>query len=453
MLKDSGSGSEVSSTGGFMSQRIGRRDFLKRSAMAVAGAVAFPYVIPASAFGADGNVAPSNRVTLGCIGVGSQGTGNMRGFLGFDEVRVVAVCDVDRSHRERARGMVNERYGDEGCADYNDFRELLARDDLDAVSIAVPDHWHAIPAIAAARKGLDIYAEKPLALTIPQGRAMVDAVDRYGVVWQTGSWQRSHSHFRHACELVRNGRIGPVHTVEVGLPTGPTCGPQPEMPIPDGFDYDFWLGAAPEAPYTERRCHWNFRWILDYSGGQLTDWAAHHCDIANWGMGTEYTGPVEIEGRGEYPRDGLYNAAVNYRYECTYPPGASPVSPDGFTMVVSNGFPMGAKFIGTDGWIHVSRGGLTTDPGSLRDSVIGPSEVHLYNSQNHMRNFLDCRRTRARTITHIDVAHHAIAIAHLGNIAMKLERKVCWDPARERFVDDPEATRKLDRSMRGPWRV
>ena len=434
-------------------QTVSRREFLRRTTAVTAGAFAFPHVVPAAALGADGHVAPSNRVTLGCIGVGSQGTGNMRGFLGFDEVQVVAVCDVERGHRERARGMVNERYGNQDCAGYNDFRELLARDDLDAVSIAVPDHWHAIPSIAAAKKGLDIYAEKPLALTITQGRAMVDAMQKFGIVWQTGSWQRSQSHFRHACELVRNGRIGPVHTVKVGLPTGSGCGPQPEMPIPEGLDYDTWLGPAPWAPYTKQRCHWNFRWILDYSGGQLTDWAAHHCDIANWGVGTEHTGPVEVEGRGDYPRDGLWNAATHYKFECKYPPGASPVSPDGFTMLVSNAFPMGARFEGTDGWLHVSRGGLTTEPASLKGSVIGPDEIHLYESRNHIQNFLDCIRTRAKTITPIELAHYAISIAHLGNIAMQLERKVRWDPNKERFVDDPQADRELSRAMRGAWHV
>ena len=432
---------------------VSRREFLKRTTAVAAGAAAFPYVIPASALGKDGHTAPSNRTVIGCIGVGGMGTGNLRSFLAFEEARIVAVCDVDRSHRERAQGMVNEHYGNEDCAGYHDFRDLLARDDLDAVSIATPDHWHAIPAIAAAKRGLDIYAEKPLALTIEQGRVMTDTVARHGVVWQTGSWQRSHAHFRHACELVRNGRIGDVHTVQVGLPTGSGCGPQAEAPIPDGFDYDMWLGPAPDAPYTNNRCHWNFRWILDYSGGQLTDWAAHHCDIANWGMGTEYAGPVGIEGRGEYPRDGLWNAATHYKFEARYAKKASPVAPKGFTMIVSNALPMGARFEGTDGWIHVSRGGLTTEPASLKGSTVAPNEIRLYDSHNHHANFLECRKTRAKTITPIAVAHHAIAIAHLGNIAMRLERKVRWNPQKERFVKDPEADRMILRAMRAPWHL
>jgi predicted dehydrogenase len=426
---------------------LSRRQFLGRSALA-AGALAAPYIAPRRA------TAASDRIVMGCIGVGSQGTGNMQGFLNFDEVQIVGVCDVDRAHRDRARGIVNEAHGSQDCETYNDFRELLARDDLDCVSIAVPDHWHSIPAISAARAGLDIYAEKPLALTISEGRAMVDAVARYDTVWQTGSWQRSQEHFRHACELVRNGRIGDVHTVKVGLPTGSPCGPQPAMPVPDGFDYDFWLGPAPDAPYTKERCHWNFRWILDYSGGQLTDWAAHHVDIANWGMGTEATGPVEVSGVGEFPADGLWDAATNYMVECKYAPGASPVAPDGFTMLVSNSFPMGARFEGSEGAVYVSRGEtLETDPVSLKESVIGDDEIRLYKSTNHARNFFECMRSREKTVTPIDAAHHAINVAHLGNIAMKLQRPVKWNPDTEHFVDDPDAERMLKRAMRGTWHV
>ncbi len=426
---------------------INRRQFLGRSALA-AGAFAAPYIAPRRA------TAANDRLVMGCIGVGSQGTGNMKGFLNFDEVQIVGVADVDRGHRNNARDIVNEANGNKDCDTYNDFRELLARDDLDCVSIAVPDHWHAIPAIAASNAGLDIYAEKPLALTLSEGRAMVDAITRNGTVWQTGSWQRSQGHFRHACELVRNGRLGNIHTVKVGLPTGSPCGPQPEMPVPDGFDYDFWLGPAPEAPYTEQRCHWNFRWILDYSGGQLTDWAAHHCDIANWGMGTEATGPIEVSGKGDFPPDGLWDAATDYMLECKFAPGASPVAPDGFTMLVSNSFPMGAQFEGSDGSLHVSRGEhLTTNPGTLKDSVIGEDEIHLYKSGNHARNFFECMRSREKTVAPIDAAHHAIAIAHLGNIAMQMERPVKWNPETEHFVDDPAADRMLKRAMRGGWHV
>jgi len=430
-----------------------RRQFLKRVTTLAVGATAFPYFVPARALGADGGIAASNRIVMGCIGTGSQGRSNLESFLNFPDAQFVAVCDVDRGHREQAMTMINEKYGNTDCVGYNAFEDLIARGDLDALSIAVPDHWHAIPAIAGAKAKLDMYAEKPLALTITEGQAMVRAVESSGVVWQTGSWQRSQAHFRHACELVRNGRIGEVHTVKVGLPTGKAIEPQPEMPIPDGFDYDRWLGPAPWAPYTEKRCHWDFRWIFDYSGGQLTDWAAHHCDIANWGMGTEHTGPISIEGSGLFPREGIWNTAVNYSLEAIYAPGASPVAPKGFKMLISDSFPNSAEFIGEKGSIYVSRSEIKTNPENLKDSEIGPGESKLYRSRNHMKNFLECVRSREATITPIAAAHRAISIAHIGNIAMKLGRKVHWDPAKEDFINDPQASRRLSRAMRGPWRI
>jgi len=432
------------------SKNINRRQFLKELAGTSVGAVAFPYVVPSSVFGKDGKVIPSERIVMGCIGMGGQGTGNMRGFLGKKEVQIVAVCDVDINHRYRARDIVNKKYGNQDCAAYNDFRKVTERKDIDAVSIATPDHWHAIAAVMAARAGKDIYAEKPLAYTIAEGRAICDAVKRYGVVWQTGSQQRSDWRFRHACELVRNGRIGKVHTVKVGLPgkhslhgdaTQPT-------PVPDGFDYDFWLGPAPWAPYCPGRCHWNFRWVSDYSGGQITDWAGHHCDIAQWGMGTEYTSPVEIEGEGVSlkPKDeNLYDTIESYRFECKYA--------EGFTMIVSDKHRMGAHFEGTDGWIHVTRGRLSARPKSVLDSAIGPNEIHLYKSDDHKGNFLDCIRTRLQTVAPAEAAHHSIMIGHLGIIAMKMGRKLKWDPRKERFINDPEADRLLSRPMRSPWHL
>lgn len=433
-------------------QAINRRGFLKRTAALAGAAAGFPYIIPGKALGQ--NAAANNRINVGCIGVGSQGTGNMKGFLQSPDLHIVAVCDVDRSHRDAARDIVNGAYNNQDCATYNDFREMLGRDDLDAVSIAVPDHWHSIPAIAASNAGLDIYAEKPLALTIVEGRAMVDTMHRNGTVWQTGSWQRSQGHFRKACELVRNGRIGRVHTVKVGLPTGKPCDPQPVQPVPDGFDYDFWLGPAPWKPYTELRCHWNFRWILEYSGGQLTDWAAHHVDIANWGMGTEFTGPKYIEGEGTFPTVGLWDASTDYMVKATYGKCASPVAPDGFTMLVSNSFPMGARFEGSEGWVYVDRGNvLETEPASLKDEEFGDDDIRLVASNNHAQNWVDCIRSRELTVAPIAPAHRAISVAHTGNIAMRLERGLEWCPEKEHFVGDPTADRMLARSMRGPWHI
>jgi len=434
--------------------RSTRRDFLKSASAAAVSVMGLPLFIPSGVLGRSGAVAPGNRITIGCIGVGGMGIGNMHSFLGIPEAHIVAVCDVDAKHRAEARSIVETKTGKKGVAEYNDFRELIARNDLDAVSIATPDHWHALIATAAAKAGLDIYGEKPLGYSIAEGRAIVDAVDRYGIVWQTGSWQRSVRNFRYACELVRNGRIGKVHTVRVGLPSGYSISEQGgnhPAPVPEGFDYDMWLGPAPSVPYCPNRCHWNFRWISDYSGGQLTDWAGHHCDIAQWGMGTELTSPVEIEGVGNFPKakDGLFDTAKNYRFVCTYK--------EGFTMIVADHQQqpkgMGIHFEGTDGWIWVDREGIEASPRSLLSSVIGPDEIHLYRSDEHHQNFLDCVRSRAETVTPARVAHRSIMIGHLGLIAMKLGRKVYWNPETEQFVNDPEADRLLSRPMRSPWHL
>ncbi len=440
-------------------QRANRRTFLKRAAAAAAGAAIGPNIVPASALGLNGRTPPSERIVMGCIGTGSQGTGNLKHFLNFDELQFVAVCDVDARHRHTAAAVIESKEGRGTVAEYGDFRELLERTDLDALSIALPDHWHSIPVIEASKKGLDMYAEKPLSLTVVEGRAMVSAVERAGIVWQTGSWQRSRPHFRKACELVRNGYLGTIKNVKVGLPTGGTIEPQPVMPVPKHLDWDMWLGPAPWAPYTEERCHWDFRWIFDYSGGQLTDWAAHHCDIANWGMGTEHTGPVAItDAKGVFPKDGLWNTAVSYYFKAHFPKGASPVAPDGFTMEVCNahedtGFVMGCIFEGTEGTLYVSRGDtLESDPANLVDIDIPQDAIRLYDSKDHAQNFIDCVYSRKETITPIEPAHRAITIAHLGNIAMQLGRDLEWDPWLERTTD-PQANRKLKRAMRAPWRL
>jgi len=287
-----------------------------------------PYIVPSLILGGDNRPAPGSRLTMGLIGLGSMGMRHVKGFLQEDDCRIVAVCDVDAGRRTGAVREINTHYGGSGCRQYNDFRELIDSSDIDTLCIAVPDHWHAAIAMAGIRAGKDIYGEKPLARTIAEGRAIVEQVNRYNCVWQTGSWQRSTEHFRFGCELVRNGRIGKLRRVEVGIGGGynpgggqPTVNRielQPVMPVPDGFDYEMWLGPAPWAPYMAKRCHWNFRWILDYSGGQVTDWGCHHIDIAHWGMNCDDTGPVEVYGRGVFPEDGLWDAAVDYDFECAF---------------------------------------------------------------------------------------------------------------------------------------
>ena len=424
---------------------ISRRRFLKGAGAAALG---FPYFVRSSALGQPATVAPSNRIVLGCIGMGGQGTGNMRGFLGKNQVQVVAVCDVDKKHRDRAKKFVDDKYKNSDCKTYIDFRELIARDDIDALSLALPDQWHAIPAIMGARSGKDIYAEKPLARTIHEGRAICDAVHRYGRIWQTGSWQRSVGHFRKACELVRNGRIGKVNKVEVGLPTGGGTDVKKVQPVPDGLDWDFWLGPAPWVPY-RGVAHWNWRWIMDYSGGQLTDWAGHHVDIAHWGLGLDRTGPVEIEGKGVYPKDGLYDAPTQYKFTCKYA--------NGLTMIVANDRQqpkgMGAMWYGEKGWIHVNRGGLHAEPESVLKETIGPDEIKLYESRDHIGNFLECVKTRKETVTPVEIAHRSISVGLLGEIAMLTEQKLRWDPEKEVFLNNDAANSMLSRTMRAPWHM
>jgi len=431
-------------------RRVSRRGFLRRAAGVSAAAMGFPYVVPGSALGGAGSVAPSERITMGCIGVGSRGSGNMRSFLGREQVRILAVCDVDRKRRESAKQTVDKKYGNGDCKAYLDFREVIAREDIDALSLALPDHWHSIPVVMAARAGKDMYAEKPLARTIREGRAMVEAVTRYGRVWQTGSQQRSTGNFHRACELVRNGRIGKVRRVEVGLPTGRGTDNRPVQPVPEGLDWDFWLGPAPWRPFMDfgrGGPHWDWRWIMDYSGGQLTDWAGHHIDIAHWGLGLDRSGPVEIEGRGEYPRDGIYDVPTAYKFTCKYA--------DGPVMTVANNkqLAQGAKWYGEKGWIYVRRGRLEAEPKSVLEEVIGPDEIHLYESRDHHGNFLECVKTRKETVAPIEVGHRSISVGLLGEIAMLTEQKLKWDVEREVFLNSDAANRLLSRPMRSPWHL
>lgn len=432
--------------------RVTRRAFLKRASVVAGGAVAFPYIVPSSALGADGQAAPGNRITMGCIGLGGQGSGNMNAFMRTPGVEVVAVCDVDAGHRERARNAT----GLPPEAAYNDFREVIARDDVDAISIGTPDHWHAVICIQAAQAGKDIFCEKPLSLTIADGRAICNAVHRYDRVLQTGTWRRSRSACRYACELVRNGRIGTLKTIRTHVPKGYAIrhgdygGIQQAMPVPEGLDYDLWLGPAPWAPYTPGRVHFNFRWLLDYSEGYISDWGAHYYDVAQWGNGTDATGPLEIEGTAEYPKDGLYDAAVDHHIEFRYANGVTLISE---TSAGEQGRNWGAHFDGTEGHIYVENSAVIAEPESVARSFIGPNEIHLYDSRNHHQNFIDCVKTRQQTTAPAEVGHRAATICHLGSIATLLGRKLTWDPDAERFVADDEANQMLARSMRSPWRV
>jgi len=436
-----------------------RRVFLKNSAVsALSMAFVRPTIVPASVLTSE---APSNRIAVGCIGVGRMGLGDMKEVLGFKQVQVVAVCDVDSKRADYARQLVETHYGKQssagaykGCTAYKDFREIIERKDIDAVLVCTPDHWHAIPAIAAAKAGKDIFVQKPLTLTIPEGRVLSDTVKRYGRIFQVGSQQRSESNFRFACELVRNGRIGKLQQVLVGLPTDPGGKAEPPMPIPENLDYDMWLGPAPWAEYTENRVHPQKSYdrpgwlrIQDYGAGMITGWGAHHNDIAQWGMGTEYSGPVEIQGQAEFPKDGLWDVHGQFRIEYIYADGVKLICAD------DKKNKPGVLFEGTEGWVYVDRGKIDAQPKSLVTSTIGPDEIHLYQSNNHKGNFFECIRSRAETIAPVEIAHRSCTICLLGDIAMRLGGKLKWDPQKEHFINCDQANHMLSRPMRSPWRL
>lgn len=421
-----------------------RRNLLKTTALAGAAA-GFPSIVPSSVFGED---APSNRIAIGGIGLGSMGWGNLYGFLHTPGTQVVAVCDVDAHYRERAKEAVDGLYENQDCQAFNDYRELLARADIDAVFHALPDHWHGIICVAAANAGKDIYGQKPLARTIKEGRAIVDAVERNGVIWQTGSQQRSDARFRMACELVQNGRIGKIIHAEAGLPGGHAReSSAPIIPVPEGLDWDMWLGPAPAQPcrdFGRGGPHWNWRWMRDFSGGQITDWSGHNIDISHWGLGLDRTGPVEVSGTGTFSdRQNCFNVIYNFDFDLKYA--------NGELIKVSDKFPVGVRFVGEEGWILVTRQKIEASQPSLLKDPIASNGIHLYESRDHHHNFIDCVRSRRETICPAEVGHRSISAGLLGEIAIYTGRTLKWNPDREEIIGDPVAEGLLGRSYREPW--
>jgi len=420
---------------------LSRRRFLG----AAAATIATPYIITSKALGAPGVPAASNRITVGTIGHGNQMQGLFGTVLGNDETPIVAVSDVRRERREEWKAKAEAK--NKGVTAYADFRDLLARPDIDAIVMAVPDHWHATMAIMAAQAGKDIYCEKPLSLTIREARAMVNAVRRYDRVLQTGSMQRSMGQFRQACELVRNGRIGTLKTVHIGLPNGGRQSSEqwvPVEPIPDGFDYDMWLGPAPYKPFNSERVSGNYgggwRYFRDYSGGMLTDWGAHHFDIAQWGMGMDNSGPTEV-----LPPNGKDIKTLTYRY------------PNGVEMYnnLPDGMPdgNGVLFTGTGGKIFVNRGMIRSWPDEIQKQTIGADEINLRRSNNHIYDWVGCIKSREEPICNVEVGARSVTVCHLGNIAQWIGRPIKWNPQTEQIIGDPEAARWLDRPKRAPWHV
>ena len=454
---------------------INRRDFIRSSTTgAVAGSLlitGFPTIVPASVLGKN---APSNRINIAALGTGRISRDHdMPGVWKYDNARIIAVCDLDSKRMNDAKILVNDYYTKklgkayDGVKTYGDYREALLNKDVDAVLISTPDHWHSLMAIHAVEAGKDVYMQKPASLTISDGRAVSNAVHRTGRILQIGSQQRSSPQFRYAAELVRNGRIGDLHTVEVGLPGDPGGEEEPEMPIPTNLNYEMWLGPTPYVYYTEKRVHPQADysrpgWLRceQFGAGMITGWGSHHIDSAHWGMNTEYTGPIEISGWAEFPKSGLWDVHGKFRTEGVYA--------NGVKMIVTNELPNGIKFIGSKGWIFVTRGNysvtasdpvekqasskaLTASDPKILTSKIGPDEVHLYESSDHHGNWLESVKTRKQPIAPVEVGHLSCSASLLHHIAMKLGRPVKWDPVKEKFINDDEANSMLSRPQRWPY--
>ena len=445
---------------------LSRRSFLQRTGVAAAACSAAPMIIPCSALGRGGVAAPSERIVFGCIGLGGQGQHNMRAMISQNDTQVVALCDVERASGSRglepALAAAVQQYeqigrpvNSDSFARYHDFREMLAREDIDAVTVCTPDHWHGLISLAAARAGKDLYCEKPLVNTIREGRAVCQAVESRGRILQTGSHERSNETVRFAYELVRNGRIGDLREIEVHLPLNDghllrmreQTQPRPIKPVPETLDYDFWLGPAPAVPYIPERVHMMWRFVFDYGGGEITDRGAHVIDLAQFINDADGTGPLEIEAHGKRIPDGIYDCFFDYTFTCRYR--------NGVVLRGTSDDPRGLKLIGSKGWIfiHIHGGRLEAEPASVLKEVIRPQEIHTERSPGHQRNFLDCVHTRRRPIAHHEIGHRTATLCHLVNIAMTVDRPLKWDPVREEITNDPAAARLVGRPMRSPWHI
>ena len=463
---------------------MNRRKFIARSA----AAMVLPMIVPGCVVGRGHASRPSNRINIGVVGWGMQGPSNTQNFLTLGDCHVVAACDLDKNALKQAVDTVNKSYGNQDCASYHDYKEMMARDDIDAVMLAVPDNWHELVATHAASLGKDIYGEKPLAKTIVEQQRIVRAVEKNKVIWQTGSWQRSGATFRKAAEIVRNGLIGKVTHVEVGLPSGHTdfkhTAPElkaklaaypefandfskivPGTPAwdiavtqpPPELDYETWIGPATMEPYIKQRVHMDWRWNYNTGGGQLLDWVGHHLDIAHWGLGFDRNGPSEVEGHGEFPaREALWNTCTKYRIEMQYPDDIALTLAGGYDDIQS-----GTKWIGTDGWVWVDRSGFAASNPEWKKYKNLPDElakIRLYDYPNnegttHWQNFLDCIKSRKPTIAPVQTAHHSATPGHLGLISMLTGRKIRWSVKHEKILDDPEATKLMTREYRAPYKL
>jgi predicted dehydrogenase len=432
-----------------------RRDFLRGSALSLAAVSALPSIIPASALGKEKKAAPSEKVVVGLIGCGDLGRRHhLAGcLLPNPRIEVAAVCDVDANRRDDAAKMIFEKTK-KRVRVFEDFRQLLQCKDLDAVLIATCDHWHAMTAIAAMEAGKDVYCEKPLSLTIEEAQMMAATARRYGAVFQTGSQQRSDGRFRQACELVRNKKIGKIKRVDTVLHAIDAGQWVPPQTPPQELNWNFWLGQTPYVDYYPNRVHYQFRWFYDYSGGVMTDWGAHHNDIAQWALGTDGSGPVEVDGtKASFSDVGPHTVPQHFAVDYKYADGvALTCRTDNFKD--SDGeFGNGVKFTGENGWIFVSRGEIKASDPEILKTKFGPSDVLLYKSENHHNNWLDCIASRERCICDVEIGASSVIMCHIGNISMRLGRALKWDPAKQQFVGDAAANAMLSRPVRGSWRL
>lgn len=411
--------------------------------------VTVPYIIPSSALGKSNSTSPSNRITMGTIGVGGRGKQDMRSLMSQPGCQMLAVCDVNSNRLNEAQNLVNTHYGNMDCSAYRDFRTLLVRDDIDAVLIATPDQWHVLQSIEAARADKDIYLEKPLSLSVRENTALRRAINKYERVFQFGTQQRSDRNFRFACELVINGRIGKLQRIVAATPASRAVGSYPPLSIPPELEYDMWVGPARWMPYTHGIVDNCGQWghISNFSLGWVTTWGIHHVDIAQWGSNADTTGPVEIEGTGLFPEDGLYNCAVAWDMKLVYANGVT------LNFVDNKKHRQGVLFEGSEGWVFVKRGFIDSNPKSLLNEKIGLDDIQLPVSNDHSKNFLDCVKTRTTPVSSIESAVRTDTVCHLSDIAMRLGRRLHWDNKNERFVNDEQANRMLTRSMRSPWHL
>lgn len=426
-------------------RKLTRRRFLSRAT----GVCIMPRYVSASALGRGAEPAPADRVTMACIGVGGRGKENLRNFMGHADCRIAAVCDVNARRAEEARQIVNQHYGDSGCTMYADYRDVLAREDIDAVSIAAPDQWHVLQSMEAVRSGKDIFLEKPLGLSVEEDIALRRAVRRYDRVFQFGTQQRSDRNFRFACELALSGRLGKLRRIVAATPASRAVGCIPPSPAPSWLNWEMWVGPARWMPHTRGVTDNCGQWghISNFSLGWITTWGIHHVDIAQWGNGADDTGPVEVEGTGVFPPEGLYDCATAWEMRLKYANGVV------LEFVDNTKQRQGVLFEGADGRVFVKRGVIDAEPKSLLREPIRPEQRRLTVSNDHWGNFLDCVRTRRTPVSSVEAAVRTDTVCHICDIAMRLGRKLRWDPGSERFVDDVAANRMLARSWRSPWRL